>query len=153
MEKLIRLTGRIGEYKAHLLLLEVLEKFYDYGQLIIKTLYHSNFRAQQKHNTLLEQQVHGYLAYCASILYMQKLLEPQERKYQVLIHSLELELQNARDTLLYLFSFQYDRDKIKDVRSAFRSGEKGSHRQCHGDHRNDGKERNRQLFQYHFRIR
>ena len=124
MEKLIRLTGRIGEYKAHLLLLEVLEKFYDYGQLIIKTLYHSNFRAQQKHHQYLEQQVHGYLAYCASILYMQKLLEPQERKYQVLIHSLELELQNARDTLLYLFSFQYDRDKIKDVRSAFRSGKK-----------------------------
>ena len=124
LEKLIRLIGNIGGEKAHLLLLELLNHFYDNAQLIIKTLYLSNFKAHQKYHHFFEVQIRGYLSYCAGILYMQKLLAPNERKYHVLIHSLELELNNARDTLLFIFSLMYDREKIKDVRAAFRSGKK-----------------------------
>lgn len=124
MEKLIRLTGRIGGDKAHHHLLNYLDKLPEYYHLIIKTLYQSNYKVGITHHHLFESQLRSYLSYCASILYMQKLLASHDHKYQVLVNSLEIELNNLRDSLLYIFALMYDREKIKDVRSAFRSGKK-----------------------------
>jgi hypothetical protein len=42
------------------------------------------------------------------------------------MNSLQLELINLRESLLYIFALLYDKEKIKEVRSAFHSGGKES---------------------------
>jgi ATP:ADP antiporter, AAA family len=123
-ERLIRLIGRIGSKKAHNVLLHLMDQLPGYPHIIIKTFYQSNYTGNTEQRLFFEEQAHSCLSYCASIVYMQRLLMPYQAKYQLLISSLELELMNLRDTLLYIFALLYDKEKIKDVRSAFKSGNK-----------------------------
>ena len=123
-EKLIRLIGRIGGKKAHNVLLHLMDGLPGYPHIIIKTFYQSNYTKNAEQRFFFEDQVRNCLGYCASILYMQRLLLPYQPKYQLLISSLDLELVNLRDTLLYIFALLYDKEKIKNVRSAFKSGNK-----------------------------
>ena len=123
-ERLIRLIGRIGGKKAHNVLLHLMDELPGYPHIIIKTFYQSNYTKNAEQRFFFEEQVRNCLGYCASILYMQRLLLPYQPKYQLLASSLELELVNLRDTLLYIFALLYDKEKIKDVRSAFKSGNK-----------------------------
>jgi ATP:ADP antiporter, AAA family len=123
-ERLIRLIGRIGGRKAHNVLLHLMDELPGYPHIIIKTFYQSNYTGNAEQRLFFEEQVRNCLGYCASMLYMQRLLTPYQPKYQLLINSLELELVNLRDTLLYIFALLYDKEKIKDVRSAFKSGNK-----------------------------
>lgn len=123
-EKLIRLIGRIGGKKAHNVLLHLMDQLPGYPHIIIKTFYQSNFSGNAEQRRFFEEQAHNCLGYCASILYMQRLLMPYQPKYQLLIRSLDLELMNLRDTLLYIFALLFDKEKIKDVRAAFRSDNK-----------------------------
>jgi ATP:ADP antiporter, AAA family len=123
-ERLIRLIGRIGGKKAHNVLLHLMDELPGYPHIIIKTFYQSNYTKNAEQRFFFEEQVRNCLGYCASILYMQRLLLPSQPKYQLLADSLELELVNLRDTLLYIFALLYDKEKIKDVRSAFKSGNK-----------------------------
>lgn len=123
-EAFIRLIGRIGGERSHKILLHLLMQMPDYFHLLIKTLYQCNYKVTLAHHHYFEAHIHNYLAYGARTLYMQKLLIPYAHKYQVLNNSLKLELDILRDTLLYLFALMYDRNKIKDVRMAFRSGRK-----------------------------
>jgi len=123
-ERLIRLIGRIGGKKSHNVLLLLMDQLPGYPHVIIKTFYQSSYTGNMEQRVFFEEQARKCLSYCASILYMQQLLIPYQPRYQLLLNSLELELENLRDTLLYIFALLYDKDKIKDVRSAFNSGEK-----------------------------
>jgi ATP:ADP antiporter, AAA family len=123
-ERLIRLTGRIGGKKAHHVLLHLMDQLPGYPHIIIKTFYQSNYTGNTEQRQFFEEQARNCLGYCASILYMQRLLMPFQPRYELLIRSLDLELMNLRDTLLYIFALLYDKEKIKDVRTAFKSGKK-----------------------------
>src|SRR5215204_381442 len=125
-ERLIRLIGRIGAEKSHEVLLHLMDELPGYPHIIIKTFYQTNYTGNAEQRLFFEEQAHKCLSSCASILYMQHLLIPYQPKYQLLINSLELELVNLRDTLLYTFALLYGKDKIKDVRSAFKWGDKDS---------------------------
>jgi ATP:ADP antiporter, AAA family len=126
IERLIRLIGRIGGEESHEVLMELVQDLPWFPQVIFRTLYHSGYKAGAHQHYSLESQVRLYLNSCARILYMQKLLEPHKVKYHILSHSLELELHCLRDTLLYIFAILYDRDQVKNVRTAFLSGGKES---------------------------
>jgi ATP:ADP antiporter, AAA family len=123
-EKLIRLLGRIGGKRSQKVLLDLTSRLPGFLHIIIKTLYLSNYKAQDEQLYFFETQSRICLSNCARILYMQQLLLPYQHKYHLLSHSLELELAGLRDTLLYIFAISYDREKIKDVRSAFKSEQK-----------------------------
>ncbi len=123
-ERLIRLIGRINGEKSYGLLIQLMRELPFYLHSLIKTFYHANYTIGQEQRPFFEGQVQRCLKYCAVILYMQQLLMPQKTKYELLHNSLRLELDNLRDTLLYFFALLYDRDKIKDVRTAFASSKK-----------------------------
>lgn len=123
-ERLIRLIGRIKGEKSYGLLIQLMKELPLYLHSIIKTFYHANYTVKQEQCAFFEGQVQRCLKYCTVILYMQQLLMPQNEKYQLLLSSLRLELNNLRDTLLYFFALLYDREKIKDVRTAFESSKK-----------------------------
>ena len=123
-EKLIRLLGRIGGKHSQKVLLDLTSRLPGFLHIIIKTLYLSNYKAHDEQLSFFETQARICLSNCARILYMQQLLLPYQHKYHLLSHSLELELAGFRDTLLYIFAISYDREKIKDVRSAFKSEKK-----------------------------
>ncbi|MGN6399884.1 MAG: hypothetical protein ACTHMD_05490 [Flavisolibacter sp.] len=123
-ERLIRLIGRIGGRRSHKTLLHLMDQLPGYPHIIIKTFHQTGYASNGEQKVFFEEQAHKCLSYCAGILYMQQLLVPYQTKYQLLVDSLELELINLRDTLLYIFALLYDKEKIKDVRYAFRSGEK-----------------------------
>ncbi|MBA2745419.1 MAG: hypothetical protein H0U44_04260 [Flavisolibacter sp.] len=123
-EKLIRLIGRIGGSEAQEVLLKVLEALPWYPQLVFKTLYHTNYRISHPYIHLFEGYIKQYFNLSARILYMQKLLSKDQPRYQILSTSLELELVSLRDSLLYIFASLYNREQIKDVRTAFNTGGK-----------------------------
>ena len=130
-ERLIRLIGRIGGNKAHHVLLNLMDGVVGYPHVIIKTFYHSDYTGSQQQRIFFEEQARKCLSNCASILYMQQLLLPHRIKYKLLYDSLELEMNNLKDSLLYIFALLYDREKIKDVRSAFQSGKKDPRHSFH----------------------
>ena len=123
-EKFVRLIGRIGGAHSHKILMDLLVAAPPHPQIILKTLYQCNFKAGSHQRLFFEEQARHYINCSARILYMQKLLEPKKQRYHILSDSLELELVNLRDTLLYIFALIYDREQIKDVRMAFISGSK-----------------------------
>ena len=55
---------------------------------------------------------------------MQKKIAAQNEKHQVFFSSLQLELNEIRETLLFLFSFIYDRDKISKIKAAIEINKK-----------------------------
>jgi len=123
-EKLLRVMGRIGGPKAHEALIRLMDVVPERNPLIIKTLYHSNYKVPSRLQLLFERLIRSDLEQCARILYMQKLLSPYQPRYQVLANSLQLELDHLRDTLLLQFALLYDREQVRDVRAAFQSGKK-----------------------------
>lgn len=123
-KKLIRLSGRIGGERAQQLLLRLLRDDSALQQLLVKTLYHTHYRAAGESHSFFEGFIRENLRNAATILYMLKLLQANRHHYQVLHRSLELELNNLCDTLLYAFALVYDRNQIKDVRAAFWSGKR-----------------------------
>lgn len=123
-QRLIRLIGRIGGDKSYKLLIQLLKQLPEYQPIIIKTFYHANYSVAIDQRAFFESQVYKCLKYCATIMYMEQLLSAQKNRYAVLRGSLQLELINLRDSLLYFFAVLYDRNKIKDVRAAFESSKK-----------------------------
>lgn len=124
IERLIRLIGRIGGSKSNELLFHLMGKLPEYLQVLIKTFYYANYSAPVQYRGFFESQVRNCLKRSVMILYMQQLLTPQKDKYGLLYNSLQIELVNLRDNLLYFFALLYDRNKIKDVRAAFESKKK-----------------------------
>ncbi|MGZ3887364.1 MAG: hypothetical protein ACXVBP_08020 [Flavisolibacter sp.] len=123
-ERLIRLIGRIGGGRSQSVLLRLMDQLPGYPHIIIKTFYQVNHQVHADQRPFFEEQIRQCLGYSAGILYMQQLLLPYQAKYQLLTDSLELELMNLKDTLLNIFALLYGRDKIKDVRTALKWGDR-----------------------------
>lgn len=123
-ESLIYATGRIGGKAAHELLLELIKELPGYGQHIIKILHRSHFKAGKNNHQFIESLIRVQLGYAAALLHMQQKLVQQKEKYNVLFGSLQLELNQTRETLLFLFAFIYDRQKISKIKAAIEINKK-----------------------------
>ncbi len=124
-EKLIFLTGRISGDKAHALLLDLMSSQHQLYKSVTKALYRSHYVATNGlQKTALEKKALDLLAHSAGIIYMQNRLQPQQEKYLILINSLQIELTDLRDAVLYIFALLYDREQINKVRSAYLNGKK-----------------------------
>jgi HEAT repeat protein len=123
-EDLINVIGRIGGADGHELLLQLISVLPDLRSQIIKVLHRHRFKADKQHQPVIESLIHNYLVTAAGVLYMQKDIRPDNPDYSILIGSLQLELSNIRETLLYLFSFIYDREKISKIKIAIEINKK-----------------------------
>ena len=123
-EKLVQLAGKINGHHAHHLLLHLLSAGPELHKPVLKALFRSQYIPEGKHRHLFEDKALLLLEYSAGVVYMQTRLENKKEKYQVLINSLKIELDELRDSLLYIFGVMYDREKINQVRSAYLAGKK-----------------------------
>lgn len=117
-ENLVNAAGRIGGNAGHDLLLKLLMDIPEQQQLIIKILHRYHFKVNKQNQPLVDSLIRDYLVSAAAILHMQKRISPGDKKYEVLFASLQLELHGIRETLLYLFSFLYDREQISKIKTA-----------------------------------
>lgn len=123
-ENLITIVGRIGGKAAHDLLFDLLKELPGYQPYILKILHRCHFKAGKHDQPFIESLTRNYLVTAAGVLYMQKKLQPEEKNFSVLSGSLQLELNEIRETLLYLFSFLYDRDQIGKIKTAIEINKK-----------------------------
>lgn len=125
-EKLVLFAGRINGTSAHQFLIELLDSNPELYKPVIKALFRSRYIPVEKEATIFENKALLLLEQCAGILYMQNRLSNQKEQYLVLNNSLNIELADMRDSLLYIFSMLYGREKISEVRKAY-STEKKNH--------------------------
>ena len=132
-ENLINAIGRIGGKASHEVLLNLVKDLPagrqglpGFASLIIKVLHRSHFKAGKNDHKFIEELTREHLITAAAILHMQKNILPQKEKYYVLVGSLQLELTQVRETLLFLFSFLYEREKISKIKAAIEINKKES---------------------------
>ena len=116
-ENLITAIGRIGGKASHELLLHLVEELPAYETYIVKVLHRCHYKAGKNDQKLIEGMIRNQLLTAVAILYMQKKISAQKEEYQVLFKSLQLELHEIRETLLFQFSFIYDRVKISKIKT------------------------------------
>ncbi len=117
-ENLINAIGRISGKASHEVLLGLVNELPGSESLIIKVLHRCHYTAGKKDQKFIEDLTRNQLIAAASVLHMQKNILPEKEKYQVLFGSLQLELTEIRGTLLFLFSFLYEREKISKIKAA-----------------------------------
>ncbi|MGB3153261.1 MAG: hypothetical protein WBB06_01575 [Chitinophagaceae bacterium] len=123
-ENLLHATGRIGGKAAHEILMALISELPGFESYIIKVLHRCHFKSDKTNQPFVESLIRFQLINAATILHMQKKIVTQKEKYAVLSGALDLELQEIRETLLFLFSFIYDRDKISKIKAAIEINKK-----------------------------
>ena len=123
-ENLITAIGRIGGKASHEILLNLIEELPGYETYIIKVLHRCHYKAGKNDHKFIEVMIRNQLLSAVAILQMQKKIITQKEEYQVLFKSLQLELNEIRETLLFQFSFIYDRDKISKIKAAIEINKK-----------------------------
>lgn len=117
-EELIALLGKIGGYSSQVALWELLkdQSMEKYRAPIIKALHRSRFTCMAAYQPEMEKLCMEYLRNAAELLFMQQQVPPQHPHYALLIHSIDLELQDIRNILLCLFGCLYDHTKIFKIK-------------------------------------
>ncbi len=117
--KLILLCGRIGSDYATKILDELVWKTPGLRSDIFHALHLCEFKLQP-HNRAQQhiELMHHYILASTKILFMIQEAE-KINTTKVLVDALHLELNEIRDSLLLLFSFVYDKEKMLKAKSAF----------------------------------
>jgi ATP:ADP antiporter, AAA family len=123
-EMLINVIGRINGKEGISMLIQLLTVMPEFHTLIIKVLHRHRYKADKESQPVIESLIHTYLSSAAVMLNMQRKIQPGNQQYNILFGSLQLELINTRETLLYLFSFLFDRDKINKIKIAIEINKK-----------------------------
>lgn len=123
-ENLMNTIGRIGGKESHALLLELIPAQPSYQSFIIKILHRGHFKANHGNRKFVESVTREYLIAAAAVVHMQKRMLIQKDKYEMMLGSLQLELHELREILLFLFSFLYDREKISKIKTAMEINKK-----------------------------
>lgn len=125
-DKLINLTGKIGGTKSHTLLVELLEQNKYNSSIIIKSLNRSRYSCSPETKKLFETISAQYIFYGVELLSMQKYLQTSQYNFNELIHAVDLELYEIKNTLLDLFSCLYDHKKIFKIKQGLEMKNKES---------------------------
>jgi HEAT repeat protein len=123
-ENLLNAIGRISGKASHEILLGLISQLPGHEHHIIKVLHRCHFKAGKQEQLLIEEHIRRQLGTAAALLHMQKQLWPQQERYKAFFGSLQLELNQIRETLLFLFSFIYDREKIGKIKAAIEINKK-----------------------------
>lgn len=123
--KLILLCGRIGTPTAVKLLDELVWKLPAIRRIVFHALHICDFTLQPENRSRHIALMNDYMNAAIRLLFMLREL-PHSEKNGVLAEALKLELNEVRDSMLLLFSFVYDRDKMIKARNAFQMTNKES---------------------------
>ncbi|MEO6549845.1 MAG: hypothetical protein ABIN94_17720 [Ferruginibacter sp.] len=115
--KLIALTGKIGGSKSEDVLLHLLHERPLESANIIKALYRCRYHCTSETHKTFEEMVKGYILYGVQLLHMQQILQSDVKKYELLMNSLQIELQQIREVLLCLFGCLYHHESMGKVRA------------------------------------
>ncbi len=123
--KLILILGRIGSEQCARLLDELIWSLPHARSEVFHALHVCAFKSQphnrDQHQHLMQQYVNAGIR----IAFMIQELEKSTRA-TVLCDALHLELNEIRDSLLLLFSFTYDKEKLLKAKAGFQQGRKES---------------------------
>ncbi|MEP6845772.1 MAG: cyclic nucleotide-binding domain-containing protein [Panacibacter sp.] len=123
-KQLIKICGTIGGEATGNTLADLYPGLPEHAHVIIKAIYNCDHTANI-YRAALENMAQKYIADAAAILLMQKNLYPVQEKFALLMDTLTIELNEIRDSLLYIFSVLYKPSEIEKVRRslALNSGE------------------------------
>lgn len=116
--KLIMLCGRIGTDQATKILDELVWSAPALRSEVFRALHLCEFKIQPGHHAQHIELMHSYIITATKIIFMIRETE-KNTTTKVLADALHLELKDVRDSLLLLFSFVYNRDKMMRARNAF----------------------------------
>jgi ATP:ADP antiporter, AAA family len=115
---LIGLCGRMEGASVQKVLFNLLREMPHFSPAVIRALHKCQFKAGLEEKKKVEELIRLYLVIAAEILHMHKRIHTKKDVYHLLHNSLQIELDDLKITLLCLFSFLYDSDKINKIRSA-----------------------------------
>ncbi|MBK7147712.1 MAG: HEAT repeat domain-containing protein [Bacteroidetes bacterium] len=118
MSKLILLCGRIEDHQSVKMLDELLWSRPEYRMDILHALSLSQFRAGEQDRKKYLELIHLYLDKAVVVHFMIE-ESAKHSTAKILVDALHLELNHLRDSLLQMFAFLYDRDKMMRAKSAF----------------------------------
>lgn len=116
--KLILLCGRIGTDYATKILDDLVWSAPALRTEVFRALHLCEFKLQPGHHVQHIELMHSYIITATKIIFMIRETE-KSTTTKVLADALHLELKDVRDSLLLLFSFVYNRDKMMRARNAF----------------------------------
>lgn len=122
--KLIALCGRINHSSSIALLQELIYSMPQHRHNIWQALHIADFQCSKQNETFLTL-INEYLN-AATQIHQQISFLSVKSNTKILVDALALELVEIRQTLLQLFSFIYNREKITKAKIAFQSGRKES---------------------------
>ena len=123
--QLFILLGKIGGDTAARLLQECLQKFPEDEYNLLSILYQPHFVSPGNNHIYIDL-VRKNIDNASTHLFALNVLNVQHHTYHLLIRALELELVHIRDKCLFLFSFLYDREKVRKVKIGFELNTKES---------------------------
>ncbi len=123
--KLFRLLRKIGGEESIQILEKTIVQFPQDSGLILSSLYHLNFHCKGN-NEFFIPLLKNYLHISTNLTFQLKFFRNQPEVYSLLIRALEIELDNLKEKCLYIFSFMYDKTKIRKAMAGFELGTKES---------------------------
>nr|WP_294903191.1 hypothetical protein [uncultured Lacibacter sp.] len=115
---LISTCGRIGTKAAEKFLFRLLEELPLQTPVIIKALNRMKFSAGEERRTVIDQLTNNQLLRAVELLFMLNRLHKQKSNNPVMCNSLHLELMEARETILNLFSFYSEKEQVDKIKKA-----------------------------------
>lgn len=124
--KLIHLIARIHDSSSCNTLVELLDLLPNYRVEIIKALHRSEYVAEEEHKNKFHELIRQYTEQAEKTILLQEPLLQHSKKYFLLVDALKKELEDIKLTLLNLYSFLYDTDKVNEIKLALYSKKKES---------------------------
>ena len=123
--KMIQLCGRIGSQNAALLLDRIVWERPQLRSDAFHALHLCKYQLEKHNKQRHVELANHYIAAGIRTLFMIQALE-QNQTARVLVDALYIEMDEIRDSLLLLFSFVYNKDKMMRAKSAFQQKNKES---------------------------
>ena len=119
--RLYKLVGKIGNEDSLFLLQQFLEEFPEDADQLLFLLHQLHFRAETNSQTF-RIHIEENLEMAAYNLFRLQFMKGQHKEFGIFIQALELELIATRNRLFWLFSFLYNEEKIRRIRSGIDLG-------------------------------
>lgn len=115
-KQLIKICGAIGGEITANTLVDLCNVLPEHAHTIIKAIYKCSQKDITNNRAALENMAQKCIADAAAILHMQEKIYPNQSKLRLLMDTLNLELDEIRESVLYIFSILYKAPEIENVR-------------------------------------
>jgi AAA family ATP:ADP antiporter len=118
-KQLIKICGSIGGELSNNTLTDLYNSLPEHIHTITKAIYNCNQKNVVNNHKALEEVVEKSIAEAASLLHLQKKIDVDHEKLQLLINTINIELQEIRESVLYIFSILFKESEIENIRRSF----------------------------------